>query len=79
MTQYEFTCVTAINHVKMIEGANELGAQGWQMVTTDRPHEFWIAVFQREKVEGAEPAPAEHARIGVGVFGIAGGDRDGTL
>ena len=78
MTQYEFTCVTAINHVRMIEAANELGARGWQMVTTDRPHEFWIAVFQREKVEG-ESVPAEHNHTGVGVFAIAGGDRDGVL
>lgn len=79
MTQYEFTCLTAINHVKMIEGANELGALGWSMVTTDRPHEFWIAVFQREKIAGAEAFPAEHDRTGVGVFGIAGGDADGRI
>lgn len=79
MTQYEFTCVTAINHRRMIESANELGALGWQMVTTDRPHEFWIAVLQRERVEGADPTPAEHDCTGVGVFGIAGGDRDGML
>lgn len=79
MTQYEFTCIEAINHRVMLEQANALGLEGWQMITTDRPHEFWIAVFQREKVEGAEPAPAAHDRTGVGVFGIAGGDVDGVL
>lgn len=77
--KYEFTCITAINHRVMIAESNALGELGWQMVTTDRPHEFWVAVFQREKVDGADPTPAEHDRTGVGVFEIAGGDKDGTL
>lgn len=78
MTQYEFCCVEAATHIRMLEAANDLGAQGWQMVTTDRPHEFWIAVFQREK-QSEDVSPVAINATGVGVFAIAGGDVDGRL
>lgn len=79
VTSYEFTCIEAVNHQVMLAEANALGALGWQMITTDRPHEFWIAVMQRERITGCDPTPAAIDRTGVGAFGVMGGDADGRL
>lgn len=73
MTAYEFTYLESLKHTTLVEKAQALGAEGWQMVTVDQTHGFWVAYFQRERTGDA---PVVHVAFEDSVLALAGGVND---
>ena len=69
---FEYSVLECVDHKQLVSEANALGQHGWQLLSIEQPHGWWLGLFMRPAGE-RERDPEVRDRTGDGVLATCGG------